>query len=126
MFQAAALNSLCIHNFPHLPIMNTANIRESHDDFRVLQTTEHTQTASMRLKPGEATSDEPSTHEHSEQTVLVLEGEVVAEIDKEQQTLRAGQIVIVPPKTRHRFVNHGKTEVFAFTTYAPPAYPANS
>jgi mannose-6-phosphate isomerase-like protein (cupin superfamily) len=102
--------------------MNIANIRESSGDFHLLETTGRTQTATMTLKPGEATGDEPEAHPHSDQTVVMLEGELVAEVGSEREMLRSGQSLIIPAGVKHRFRNEASDTAFAFTVYAPPAY----
>jgi quercetin dioxygenase-like cupin family protein len=102
--------------------MNIANIDESKESFHLLETTGRTQTATIRLKPGEATSEELNSHPHSDQTVLVLEGEFSAEVGGEVQTLRPGQSLIIPAATKHRLKNESSRLAFAFTIYAPPAY----
>lgn len=102
--------------------MNIANIHESSEDFHLLETTGRTQTASISLKPGEATSDGFNHHPHSDQTVLVLEGEFVAEVGGETETLKQGQSLIIPAGVEHRLRNDAKEPAFAFTVYAPPAY----
>ena len=102
--------------------MNIADIRESSDEFHLLETTGRTQTASMLLQPGGTTSDKLEAHPHSDQTVLVLEGEFFAEVGEETQVLRAGQSLIIPAGVKHRFKNEGGKPAFAFTVYAPPAY----
>jgi mannose-6-phosphate isomerase-like protein (cupin superfamily) len=102
--------------------MNIADIKESDADFHILETTGRTQTATMRLKEGESTSDDFQAHPHSDQTVVVLEGEFVADVGEESTTLRQGQSLIVPAGVKHRFRNGGAKPAFAFTVYAPPAY----
>jgi mannose-6-phosphate isomerase-like protein (cupin superfamily) len=102
--------------------MNIANIKESEEDFHLLETTGRTQTATMRLKHGEATSDKMEAHPNSDQTVVVLEGEFVAEVGCESTTLRQGQSLIIPAGVKHRFHNDANDPAFAFTVYAPPAY----
>ena len=102
--------------------MNIANIHESSEDFHLLETTGRTQTATMTLKPGEATGDTPEAHPHSDQTVVMLEGELVAEVGSESEVLRSGQSLIIPAGVKHRFRNEGSGPAFAFTVYAPPAY----
>ena len=67
--------------------MNIADISESPEEFHLLETTGRTQTATMTLKPGAATSDELEVHPHSDQVVLILEGELVAEVGDERTTL---------------------------------------
>lgn len=102
--------------------MNITNIRETPGQFQLLETTGRTQTATMKLAPGATTSDEMEEHPHSDQVVLILEGEVTAEIGGERTTLRREQCVIIPAAVKHRFTNEGRTDVFAFTVYGPPAY----
>ena len=48
----------------------------------------------------------------------------MAEIGEETRSMRVGDIVIVPAGTPHKFTNSGEAEAKAFSTYAPPAYPA--
>ncbi len=109
--------------------MNILNIREATEEFHLLETAGRTQTATMRLVPGAATSGELETHPHSDQVVLVLEGEVVAEVvaeaGEERTTLRVNDSVVIPAGVKHRFINEGAVTVFAFTVYGPPAYPTD-
>jgi mannose-6-phosphate isomerase-like protein (cupin superfamily) len=102
--------------------MNLTNVYESSEEFHLLETTGRTQTATMTLGPGKATSDRFEAHPHSDQTVLVLEGELIAEVGGERSKVMTGQSVIVPAAVKHRFVNEGENTAFAFTIYAPPAY----
>ena len=102
--------------------MNIVRINESHEDFHLLQTTGRTQTASITLKSGEATSEEFNHHPHSDQTIVVLEGELVAEVGKEREVIREGQSLIIPAGMGHRLRNEAEETAFAFTIYSPPAY----
>jgi mannose-6-phosphate isomerase-like protein (cupin superfamily) len=102
--------------------MNVANTRTSRKLFKVLQTTTKTQSAMMTLRPGKQSGPKGNDHPNSEQVLLVLQGEVVAEIGKETRTLKAGDAVIVPRRASHRFVNKSKRMVVTFNVYAPPAY----
>ena len=55
--------------------------------------------------PGEG----PALHKHSYAEVfLVLEGESMFVAGNEEQRVRAGQIVVVPGDTPHRFLNAGR------------------
>jgi len=105
--------------------MNITQIRESADEFHLLETTGRTQTASMRLGPGASTSDELNVHPHSDQIVLVLEGALLAEVGDERSALRKDQCLVVPAGMPHRFSNEGQEVAFAFTVYGPPAYPTD-
>lgn len=97
-----------------------------HDWFKVLQTTRRSQTAVMNLAPGQASGDEKEAHPESDQILLVLDGEVLAEVGDERTHLRQGDCVVIPAGVRHRFENDQGQPVRTFSVYAPPAYPAGS
>lgn len=67
--------------------MDVRNVREGDEWFSVLQSTEKTQTAVMTLAPGQSSSEQPERHTLSDQVLLVLEGELVAEVDGRSRTL---------------------------------------
>lgn len=104
--------------------MNVRNIGDAKDWFEVLQTSAQAQTALMTLKPGGASGSEPDAHEKSEQVLLVLEGEVEAEVAGEKRSLGKGDCVIVPAGTPHRFANRSEKVAVAFSVYAPSEYPS--
>ena len=103
--------------------MNCTTIKGHTGDFHILQTTSLTQTAVIRLNTGESTSESPNSHPESEQTLLLLEGTLHAEVGDDERQLSAGAVVIIPAGTKHRFTNRGDAPALAFTTYTPPAYP---
>ena len=103
--------------------MNVVDISGAWSDFRILQTTPRVQTAVMRLKAGEASGPEKEVHKGSDQVVLVLEGELVAQMgEDEDRKVPTGSSLIIPADTPHRLVNRGESEVRVYTCYAPPAY----
>jgi mannose-6-phosphate isomerase-like protein (cupin superfamily) len=106
--------------------MKMKNVEDAKDWFAVLQTSAQSQTAVMTLGPGAASGEQPNAHEKSEQVLLVLEGEVEAEIDGEKQIMRKGDVVIVGAGIKHRFRNHGRDRAVTFRVYAPPEYPAGT
>jgi mannose-6-phosphate isomerase-like protein (cupin superfamily) len=105
--------------------MNVANAKNSRSFFHVLQTSRKLQTATMTLAPGQSSGPKGNEHPASEQVLLVMEGEVLAEIGDEKLTLRKGDVVIVPRRVAHRFVNRAASPAVTFNVYAPPAYNAN-
>jgi mannose-6-phosphate isomerase-like protein (cupin superfamily) len=105
--------------------MNIRKIDESSEAFHLLARTGLTQTASITLGCGEVTSDDFNTHPHSDQIVLVLEGELLAEVGGEREVLRPRESLIIPAGVKHRLRNQARKRAFAFTIYAPPAYPAD-
>jgi mannose-6-phosphate isomerase-like protein (cupin superfamily) len=104
--------------------MNISNINQPSQWFEVLQTTNRSQTAVMRLGPGEASGKHAESHEHSEQILLLLEGALDAEVGSEHLAMKAGDTVIIPVGVKHRFANPGTTVAFTFNVYSPPEYPS--
>jgi len=89
----------------------------------VLQTSDRSQTAVMTLEPDRGAVKRSTNIRASEQILLVLEGEVVAEIGEQRDVLHAGDVVIVPPGAVRRFGNESsKSSVVTFNVYVPPAY----
>jgi mannose-6-phosphate isomerase-like protein (cupin superfamily) len=105
--------------------MNLANINQAEEWFEVIQTTDRSQAAVMRLDPGEATGRQAESHKDSEQLLLLLEGKLAAEIGSERLTMKAGDMVIIPAGVKHKFTNSGTTVAVTFNTYCPPEYPPN-
>ena len=100
-----------------------SNIRQATDWFEVLQTTERSQTAMMKLKPGGETGAKAEAHEESDQVLLMLDGELSGEVGDERPQLRKGDVVVIPAGTKHRFTNRGSKSAITFNVYSPPAYP---
>lgn len=58
-------------------------------------------------------------HFHNcEESVLILEGHAVAEIDGERHALKAGDTTWIPANVPHRFLNESDAEMRIFWTYA--------
>ena len=102
--------------------MTISNIYEVKEWFEVLQTTEQSQTAVMILTAGGPSSEEMNVHKKSHQVLLLLEGELQAEIDEEKRIMRKGDTCIVSAGTPHRFENRGKGRAVIFNVYSPPEY----
>lgn len=103
-------------------LMFLTNLHAAQEWFEVLQTSERCQTAVMNLGPGESSGEEAEAHPGSDQVLLVLDGEVMAEIAEERARMRRGDVVIVPAGVHHRFENESARAVRTFTVYSPPAY----
>ncbi len=104
-----------------MPLL-VSNIRDAESWFQVLQTTEQSQTAVMPLKPHGESSEKRNVHEKSDQVVLIVEGEVEAEIGDVTRTLKAGDTCIIPAGTPHRLNNRSAHEAVTFNVYTPPEY----
>jgi mannose-6-phosphate isomerase-like protein (cupin superfamily) len=103
-------------------IMKISNVFAHETGFDVLETTKLSQTAVMILGAGESSGQRPSTHKNSDQVLIVLEGEVLAETPHHAATMRAGDSVIIPAGTPHKFTNRSQARVVTFSVYAPPEY----
>jgi mannose-6-phosphate isomerase-like protein (cupin superfamily) len=104
--------------------MFRAHLPDTKTWFKVLQTTGRSQTAVMNLQPGQASGDSKEAHAKSDQVLVVLEGEVLAEVGDDRARLRPGDVVVIPAGVRHRFSNEAKNPVRTVSVYAPPAYPS--
>jgi mannose-6-phosphate isomerase-like protein (cupin superfamily) len=102
--------------------MEVKNIGEAKDWFSVLQTGKQVQTAVMTLTPGQSSGEKPEAHKNSEQVLLVLDGEVLAEVEEEKRIMRKGDVVLIPAGTKHKFTNQSAQAISTFNTYSPPEY----
>ena len=102
--------------------MKKHNAFKEQSFFSVLETHDDSQIATMILQPGQWSGKKGNEHAGSEQTLLVIEGEVVAEIGDDRDILTAGDVVVVPRGVAHRFGNVSDRVARTFNVYAPPAY----
>ncbi len=105
--------------------MNVAHLYDAKAWFEVLQTSKRTQTAVMTLSSGGQSSEEMNVHKRSDQVLLVIEGEVHAEVDGEKRVLHAGDVCLVEAGTKHRFENIGRKRALTFNVYTPSEYAPN-
>jgi mannose-6-phosphate isomerase-like protein (cupin superfamily) len=103
--------------------MKISNINKATEWFEVLQTSQSTQTAVMRLGPGQSTGENAESHDNSEQLLLLLEGRLMADIGGRNSEMNIGDVVVIPPQVKHKFTNPGKTMAVTFNVYCPPEYP---
>lgn len=100
----------------------TKNVYRGGNGFKVLHTTKRSQMASMILESGESSSEELNTHAESDQTLIVLDGLLTAEISGKRTEMKEGDAVTVPAGTPHKFTNSGSERAVTFSVYSPPAY----
>ncbi len=117
--KAAWKSALDINGAP----MFVTNLQSAKEWFEVLQTGGQSQAAVMDLVPGQASGDDAESHPHSDQVLLVVEGEVLAVVAEDRARLHSGDVVIVPAGVQHRFLNESDAPARTFSVYAPPAYP---
>ncbi len=102
--------------------MTISNLRKPRKGFHILETNKKSQSASMTLNAGEASSNRPAKHPRSEQTLLLLSGSLHGIIGRRRVSLKKGDAVTVPAATPHRFINRGSKAAITFNVYSPPAY----
>jgi mannose-6-phosphate isomerase-like protein (cupin superfamily)/uncharacterized membrane protein YphA (DoxX/SURF4 family) len=65
----------------------------------------------------------PQLHRHEyDEVIVVLEGTGTVQIGDEQRSVGAGDIVAVPARTPHRFVNSGSTPLRQIDVHASPEF----
>jgi mannose-6-phosphate isomerase-like protein (cupin superfamily) len=62
-----------------------------------------------------------NSHPESTETFLFLAGRGEAESDGQRTPVQAGQLLVLPARTRHRIVNTGPGRLAAITTMLPDA-----
>jgi mannose-6-phosphate isomerase-like protein (cupin superfamily) len=55
----------------------------------------------------------------------LITGKLVAEVGDEVGNLVPGDVVLIPPDTKHKFTNSGSGPAVTFNVYSPPLYPAD-
>jgi mannose-6-phosphate isomerase-like protein (cupin superfamily) len=76
--------------------IDVTNIDKATEWFEVLHTHERAQTAMMTLAGGKATGGRAEAHPHSDQVLLVLEGELDGEVGPDRLRLRKGDVIVIP------------------------------
>jgi mannose-6-phosphate isomerase-like protein (cupin superfamily) len=95
-------------------------VHGSEDFRRVVATGPRHQVVAMTLQPGEEIGEE--THEHGDQSLLVIEGEGDAVLEGRTEPIRAGDLVVVPEGVLHNVRNTGLQALRLVTIYAPPEH----
>ncbi len=85
---------------------------------RVLFTGARSQLALMTIPPGGDIGEE--SHPRVEQLIFIASGEGKAVVNGAESPLRAGDVVVATPGTRHDIVNTGSDPLRIYTIYAPP------
>jgi mannose-6-phosphate isomerase-like protein (cupin superfamily) len=81
------------------------------------------QSATMVLRPGESSSDEPENeHPAAEQWLFVVSGAGRAKVAKRTVRLRKGSLLLIERGEVHQITNTGKQPMVTVNFYAPPAY----
>jgi mannose-6-phosphate isomerase-like protein (cupin superfamily) len=73
-----------------------------------------------RLPPG--TREQRHLHRHARQFFLLLEGELVLEIEREEFVLGAGEGLEIAPEQAHQAINRSSSAVRFLVTSQPPSH----
>lgn len=83
------------------------------------------QAATMVLKPGQSSSDEPENeHPRAEQWLFVVSGAGKARVGDRSLRLSAGSLLLIEKGETHKITATGKEPMVTVNFYAPPAYTA--
>lgn len=100
-------------------LANVLTAARSNDAYRrVLFTGYRTQLALMTIPPFGDIGFE--THGSVEQIIFIAEGRGKAILDGAESPLVQGDVVVIPPGTRHDIFNTGVAPLRIYTVYAPP------
>ncbi len=100
-------------------ITNIVRQAADNQNFRtVLHTADKSQLVVMRIEAGEDIGEE--THAHVEQILYFQSGQGKAVFNGEEFPIGAGDVAIVPPGTKHNFINTGHEPLVVATVYVPP------
>ena len=75
------------------------------------------------LDPGLPAGDAPHEMASRDQLLLVLEGEVLAEVAEDRARMLPGTAVVIPAGVAHRFINGGVMAARTVTLSAPRSGP---
>ncbi|HBP00330.1 MAG: Mannose-6-phosphate isomerase [Candidatus Uhrbacteria bacterium GW2011_GWF2_41_16] len=100
-------------------ITNIVEVVAKNTNFRtVLYTATKSQLVVMNIPPGENVGEE--THAHVEQILFFQSGNGKAILDGQESPVKAGNLIIVSPGTKHNFINTGIEPLIIATIYVPP------
>lgn len=99
--------------------MNLEDIYASFEDLRIAGKQGRSETAVIRLAPGCVTEGNLCGRPGCEQMILVLEGEMTAEIEGGVRTMRKGGTLVIAPGVPFQLRNDGGETAIAFAVCAP-------
>ncbi|EJT76639.1 hypothetical protein GGTG_06556 [Gaeumannomyces tritici R3-111a-1] len=107
----------------YYPKMATSLPSKSAEFRRVLHTGLHSQVVLMAVPVGGDIGEEVHA---VDQILTFTAGMGLAQVAGREQTVQAGDMVIVPAGTRHQFLNKGSTPLILYTVYSPAEHAATT
>ncbi|HEX5470658.1 MAG TPA: cupin domain-containing protein [Lacipirellulaceae bacterium] len=108
--------------------MKHINTNEHPGMFDLIASTRDVQAATMTLRPGSASDEQPSNeHRGSEQWLFVVSGAGEAIVGKRRDqlhriALQPGSLLLIERGELHQITNTGQRSLRTINFYAPPAY----
>lgn len=90
--------------------------------FEVLLQNDRSQSAEMVLPPGDVIGGPENVHENSDQWLFVVEGEGVAIVAGQEESLRAHSLLLIERGEAHEIRNTGEGPLKTLNFYVPPEY----
>ena len=98
---------------------NVAQLARDNDNYRrVLFTGDKSQLVVMSIAPGDDIGQE--THARVEQTIVCVSGNGRLSLNGVESNFGPGDVVVVPPGTKHDVRNVGSGALELYTIYVPP------
>jgi mannose-6-phosphate isomerase-like protein (cupin superfamily) len=102
--------------------IDIVQLARDNDAFRrEVATAEHSQVVVMTIPTGEEIGEE--VHEGTDQLLVFIDGQGDAVLDGQTTKVTPNDLVLVPARTRHNFINTGEVPLRLVTVYAPPEHP---
>ncbi|WP_072985987.1 helix-turn-helix domain-containing protein [Clostridium cavendishii] len=79
----------------------------------------HIQLLTMELNGNSATTDNHYEHEDKEEIAVVIYGKVSVQLENEIYPLEEGDVVRIPARINHRFINNNDTKVTVLFVLVP-------
>lgn len=96
--------------------------RFTSEEWRVLGGTKRSQAAIMVLAPGGSEGGPDNKHEDSDQWLYVISGKGKAVVERKEQEIIAGSVLLIEAGERHEIRNTGAEPLQTINFYAPPEY----
>ncbi len=76
----------------------------------------------MVIRPGDAEGDASNRHRGADQWLFVISGQGTATVNGKRLPLKAGSLLLIEHKDRHKIKNTGRSLLKTLNVYVPPAY----
>ena len=96
------------------------------EQFKVLATTDKTQTALMCLAKGEESGPFGTDHPQADQILIAISGLGKARVGEAEVELNPGDVVLIEAGEEHKVTGLSEESFVSLSVYGPVAYPEES